>query len=303
MDFPPLMVGTWAWGDRTYWAYGGPRLGPDQAVEAFLEATEAGLDFFDTAEVYGHGESEKILGWLAHKSGRPIRVATKFGLLPGRPGARALRRALELSLARLRRPAVELYQIHWPDRSMASVEALMEALLDARDAGLCAHLGVSNFSADELLKAHEVLQRRGLALASNQVRYSLLDRTPERNGVLDACRQIGATLLAYSPLEQGMLTGKYHDAPAPPGRRGGEPWFSPERLEATRGLLATLREVGAARGLSAGQVALRWLCERPGVVPIVGVTSGAQSREAAGVLAARLDPAEIERIEAACPPP
>ena len=301
--FPPLMVGTWAWGDRKYWDYGGPRLGPDQAVETFLEATDRGLDFFDTAEVYGDGESEKILGWLAGKSGRTLRVATKFGLLPGRPGARALRPALARSLTRLRRTSVELYQIHWPDRTMASLEALAEALADAHDAGLCARVGVSNFSADEMLRTHEALQRRGLALASNQVRYSLLDRSPEQNGVLDACRQIGATLLAYSPLAQGVLTGKYHDAPAPSGRRGGEPWFAPAQLAAARGLVDTLASVGVVHGRSPGQVAIRWLCQQPGVVPVVGMTSGEQAREAAEALSFRLDAGEIRRIEGVDLPP
>lgn len=298
MEFPPLLVGTWAWGDQPYWNYGNPLLGPDQMVETFLEATGAGLDFFDTAEVYGNGESEKILGWLANKSKRTIRIATKFGLLPGRPGARVLRRALELSLARLRCRSVELYQIHWPDRRMATVESLMEAMLVVHDAGLCASVGVSNFSADEMLRAHEVLQRRGLGLASNQVRYSLLDRSPEQNGVLDACRQIGATLLAYSPLEQGVLTGKYHDTAPPSGRRGGEPWFSAGQLQASRGLIAELRGVGDAHGKSVGQVAVRWLCQQPGVVPVVGLTSGAQAREAAGVLAFQLSEDELTRLRA-----
>lgn len=298
MEFPPLLLGTWAWGDRRYWGYGTSQLGPSHVLDAFMAATDTGLDFFDTAEVYGGGESEKLLGWLAQKSQRPVRVATKFGLLPGRPGARALRQALTRSLARLRRPRVELYQIHWPDRTIASVDALMDALADARDEGLCLAVGVSNFSADEMLRAHEVLLRRGLVLASNQVKYSLLHRAPEHNGVLDACRQTGAVLLAYSPLEQGVLSGRYHDAPAPPAIRGREPWFSSGHIEKTRPLLGALRSVGDLYGTSVSQVALRWLLERPGVAPVVGVTSGAHAREAAGALAFRLSAADIERIEA-----
>lgn len=292
------MVGTWAWGDRPYWNYGTSIVGPDQVVETFLEATDAGLDFFDTAEVYGEGESEKILGWLAVKSERKIRVATKFGLLPGRPGAQVLRRALEQSLLRLRRTSVELYQIHWPDRQMASIESLMDALAVVQEVGLCASVGVSNFSAEELLRAHKVLQRRGMRLASNQVRYNLLDRSPETNGVLSACRQIGATLLAYSPLSQGILTGKYDSRNLPSGRRGKEPWFSATQLEAARGLLAVLHTVGTNHGKSAGQVAVRWLCQQPGVVPIVGLTSKEQAREAAEVLSFQLEERELADIEA-----
>lgn len=299
MAFPPLLVGAWAWGDKKFWAYGSSGPGPEGVASAFVEATSAGLTYIDTAEVYGDGESEKIVGWLVRKSGLPIQVTTKFGLLPGRPGARVLRRALEASLARLRLPSIEMYQVHWPDRTMASVEELMDAMADVCGAGLCRGVGVSNFSGDEMLRAHEALQKRGLRLLSNQVRYSLVFRSPERDGVLDACRQIGASLLAYSPLEQGVLSGKYLDAPAPPGKRGGEPWFSPERLGAVRPVVGLLREVGRRYERTAAQVALRWLCQQPGVVPIVGLTSGEQAREAAGVLSFSLSADEQEAIGAA----
>lgn len=292
MSFPPLMVGTWAWGEQAYWGYGGPTLGPAHVVDAFTAALEAGLTSFDTAEVYGHGESEKLLGWLARKSGRPVEVASKFALLPGRPGARVLRRALAASLARLRMESLDLYQIHWPDRAMATLDELAAALSEVVEAGLCRRVGVSNFSADEMKQTHEALQKRGLALASNQVKYSLLHRAPERDGVLEACRETGATLLAYSPLSQGVLTGKYHGSPAPPGRRGGEPWFTPEALASAAPLVERLREVGRAHGRTAAQVALRWLCDRPGVVPIVGLTSGEQASEAAGVATFTLSESE-----------
>jgi aryl-alcohol dehydrogenase-like predicted oxidoreductase len=289
LQLPAVGVGTWAWGEKAYWGSGEApatpegsgdfgRFGPDEIVEAFGEATGAGLRFFDTAEVYGHGESEKILGFLAERYEEPLIVATKFALLPGRPGAKVLRRALEASLRRLRRGQIDLYQVHWADTQMASIESLMDAMADAVGDGLVRAVGVSNFSADETRKAHDALSRRGLRLFSNQVRYSLLHRAPEVDGVLEACREIGATVLAYSPLEQGILAGKYLEGPPPPGRRGQQPWFAPAKLAASAGVVARLREIGKVHGVGPAEIAIRWLMEIPGVVPIPGATRGEQAR-------------------------
>src|SRR5262249_21775881 len=155
----PLAVGTWAWGERRYWRYEEDH-GARDVVDAFAASADAGLDLFDTAEVYGDGESEKILGWLVKKRGGRLLVATKFGLLPGRD-ARTLPRALDASLRRLGVSRVDLYQIHWPDRTMASIDVLMGHLADAALAGKVRAVGVSNFSADELREAHASLARRG----------------------------------------------------------------------------------------------------------------------------------------------
>ena len=217
----PLAVGTWSWGERRYWGYEGG-YGPSDVVDAFVASTDAGLDLFDTAEVYGDGESEKILGWLAKKRGGPLAVATKFGPLPGRD-ARTLPRALDASLRRLRLERVDLYQIHWPDRSCAPIDALMDRLADAVAAGKVRAVGVSNYSATEMREAHAALARRGVPLASNQVRYSLVHRAPESDGVLDACRELGVTLLAYSPLEQGIPLGQVRAGSDAGGAARGAP--------------------------------------------------------------------------------
>jgi len=259
--FGPLIVGTWAWGDRVYWGYE-ERFGPDDVVDAFLAATEGGIDLFDTAEVYGHGRSEQILGYMARRCERPVRIATKFGLLPGRTAA-DVGRALDASLKRLRVERIALYQVHWPDRSVASAAALMDAMAREVERGRVGAIGVSNFSATELREAHAALAERGVPLASNQVRYSYLHRAPETDGVLDACRELGVTLLAYSPLEQGLLAGKL-DLTGP--RRDAA-----NHLDRAAAALAELGERPAV-------AALRWLIAR-GVVPIVGATSGAQMRE------------------------
>jgi aryl-alcohol dehydrogenase-like predicted oxidoreductase len=290
-------VGTWAWGDEPYWSYRKDH-GPSDVVDAFVTSVDAGLTLFDTAEVYGHGESEKILGWLAQRQGAPLCLATKFALLrPRIGGARSLRSALENSLRRLRVPRIDLYQIHWPDTEMASVEALMEAMADAVQAGKVTAVGVSNFSASEMRRAQEALARRGIPLASNQVHYSLLHRAPEADGVLETCRELGVTLLAYSPLEQGLLTGKYGPDNLPSGPRGHLPAFSPENLAAARPLLGLLRDLGAAHGgRPPEQIALRWLMQQEGVLPLAGAKTGAQAERNAGALDFELTDEEMAAL-------
>lgn len=295
----PIGVGTWAWGEREYWGYE-RSFGAREVVDAFSTSVDLGLDFFDTAEVYGHGESEKILGWMVRKRGAPLVVATKFALLPGRAGARALPRALDASLRRLGAPRVDLYQIHWADVAMASIESLMDAMADAVAAGKIAAVGVSNFSASEMRAAHAALARRGVPLATNQVHYSLLHRAPEIDGVLDACRDLGVTLLAYSPLEQGLLTGKYGPDRAPAGPRARLPSFAADNLRALPPVLDALRAVGEAHGgTRPEQVALAWLRAKPNVVPIPGAKDGAQAAINAGALALSLAADEVERLDRA----
>lgn len=295
----PLGVGTWAWGDKPYWFYETDH-GPAEVVDAFTSSVDAGLTFFDTAEVYGHGESEKILGWMASRAGVPLVIATKFALLRGRAGARALRPALENSLRRLRVPRVDLYQIHWPDVEMASIDELMDAMADAAIAGKIGAVGVSNFTASEMRRAHEALARRGIPLASNQVHYSLLHRAPEVDGVLDACRELGVTLLAYSPLEQGLLTGKYDASRPPRGPRARLPAFSSTNLAAAAPVLALLREIGEAHGGRPPEgVALRWLIEKEGVLPIAGAKTGPQAQSNAGALGFSLEAGEREALDRA----
>lgn len=290
-------VGCWAWGDRELWGYERD-FGPRDVVDAFTTSVDAGLDFFDTAEVYGDGESEKILGWMARKRGAPLVIATKFALLPGRPGARALPRALDLSLRRLGLPRVDLYQVHWADTAMASIASLMDAMADAVHAGKIGAVGVSNFTASEMRAAHAALAKRGVPLATNQVHYSLLHRAPEVDGVLEACRELGVTLLAYSPLEQGLLTGKYGPGRVPSGPRARLDSFQEENLVACRAVLDELRAIGEAHGgKHLAQVALDWLRAKPGVVPIPGAKDGEQAAINAGALAFSLTEDEVDRLD------
>jgi aryl-alcohol dehydrogenase-like predicted oxidoreductase len=222
LEVPRLGVGAMTWGSpsgRSRWgpaklAYGGTA-GPEEEQRAFEASLSAGVDLFDTAAMYSGGASERRLGELA--DGQQVLIATKFP--PGwlsRTGA--FPDALDQSLARLRRSTIDLYQHHFPSRRI-SISSLMRLMADAVDAGKVRAVGVSNYSAEQLRVAHAALAERGVPLASNQVEYSLLHRAPETNGVLDACRELGITLIAYQPLAMGALTGKYRPGDRPKGIR------------------------------------------------------------------------------------
>ncbi len=285
VTIPVLGVGTWAWGDRATWGMGGYDTGLTRAsIEEAWDATlAAGITFFDTAEVYGKGESERIIGsLLAADPGRAgdVQIATKFMPYPWRLDVhRALKASLVASLDRLGRPSVELYQIHGPV-SLRSQAALAEALAEVHQQGLTKAVGVSNYSAAETASMDEQLRRRGLALATNQVEFSLLRRDPLHGGLLAACATRGVTVLGYSPIGQGRLTGKYSASNPPPGRRT----FSNHPMEAVEQVTAALRRVGEEHGgRTPSQVALNWVMAH-GAVPIPGAKNRRQAEENAGAL-------------------
>ena len=290
----PIGLGTWQWGDRAMWSYGATHTDRD-IHEAFRKSIEGGIDFFDTAELYGKGRSEVLLGeCLKEAAGVPVVVATKFAPLPFRLRKGALAGALRRSLARLGLARVDLYQIHFPF-SLVPVAVWANALADAVEAGLTRSVGVSNYSAAQMRQAHAVLSRRGVPLASNQVEYHLLHRKVERNGVRQTCRELGVALIAYSPLAKGLLTGKYTPENRPPGLR--KYTARSGKLSSIQPLVGLMREVGQAHeGKSPAQVALNWLVCK-GAVPIPGAKNAQQARENAAATGWRLDAAEIAALD------
>jgi len=289
----PLGVGTWAWGDTLFWEYGNGSYSDDDIQAAFDASLEAGLNFFDTAEAYGSGRSEVILGRLALAREEPLHVATKFMPFPWRLREESLHGALKSSLLRLGQ--IDLYQVHWPFPPV-SVETWMEALADAVEAGLINAVGVSNYNEEQMRRAHVALARRGIPLASNQVEYSLLNRAPEENGVLDACRELGVSLIAYSPLAQGLLTGKYTPQNPPPGIRGLR---YRKQVAALPPLLHLMEEIGAGHGgKTPAQIALNWTISRE-TIPIPGAKNARQARDNAGALGWHLAAEEIDALNAA----
>ncbi len=300
LEVEPLGVGAWAWGTTRLWGYG-KEYDRQDVEEAFRASLSEGVALFDTAEIYGNGASERIIGEILRGGGfdRTPVIATKFAPLPYRLSPRSLLDALDKSLARLGVDTVDLYQVHFPN-PLLRIEGLMDALAEGVRRGKIRHVGVSNYGVEAMRRAHDRLARHGVELASNQVEYSLLQRAPETNGVLDACRELGVTLVAYSPIAQGLLTGKYGPGDRPSGlvRRFGKS-FGEHNLRRIEPVVDILREIGAAHDKEPSQVALNWLVTRRGVLPIPGAKNGRQARQNAGALGWEMTDEEAEKLELA----
>ncbi|MGA2306131.1 MAG: aldo/keto reductase [Acidimicrobiales bacterium] len=300
VSVPPLGVGTWAWGDKGTWGMGGYDSSYSEATirEAWDASIEAGVVLFDTAEIYGGGESERIIGRLlaAEPSVREkVVIATKFMPSPWKLAVTpALVSAARASLTRLGIESIDLYQIHGPI-SLRSHGALADALAAAHAEGLIRAVGVSNYSARETRAIDAALRKRGLRLASNQIEFSLLRTMPEKAGLLECCRELDVVPLAYSPIGQGRLTGKYTAANPPPKTRT----FSNHPMASVDRIVDILRRIGEAHGgRTPSQVALAWIIAK-GAVPIPGAKSRRQAEENAGALGWRMDDAEVAALDAA----
>jgi aryl-alcohol dehydrogenase-like predicted oxidoreductase len=290
-----LGVGTWAWGDRLMWGYGrGYSLGDLRA--AFETSLASKIRFFDTAEVYGQGQSEQILGQFLKGLQQPVFIATKFMPFPWRLSRSTLRKALDASLRRLGLPAVDLYQIHHP-LPPVNIETWMGAMAEAHQAGLVLSIGVSNYDSDQMQAAYERLLREGIHLVSNQVDFSLLNRKVEKNGLLKVCNELGIKLIAYSPLAMGTLTGKYTPESPPSGGRALR--FSRRFMENIQPLLHRMARIGSDHGgKTPAQVALNWtICK--GTLPIPGAKTMLQAEQNAGALGWRLTEAEVAELDEA----
>ncbi|KAF7001164.1 hypothetical protein CFC21_016887 [Triticum aestivum] len=297
-----LGIGAWSWGDTTYWndfEWDDRKL--KDAKGAFEASLDSGITFFDTAEVYGAGvsgaiNSESLLGRFIkerkEKEGVEVAIATKFAALPWRFGRGSVISALKGSLSRLGVSSVESYQLHWP--GIWGNEGYLDGLADAYEQGLVKSVGVSNYSEKRLRDAHERLKKRGVPLASNQVNYSLIYRNPEENGVKAACDELGITLIAYSPIAQGALTGKYTPANPPTGPRGRI--YTSDFLSKLQPLINKIREIGGSYDKTPTQVVLNWLICQGNVVPIPGAKNAEQAREFAGALGWLLTEQEVEEL-------
>lgn len=295
----PLGIGTWAWGDSLFWSYG-KDYGAEQVETAFFAAIEAGITLFDTAEVYGLGESERLLGKFLQQTRQPILLATKYMPLPWRFSPNQVRDAVKASLDRLQRDRIELYQIHQPVSFLISQQTLLDTLAAEVQAGRITALGVSNYSATQMRQAHKILADRGIPLAVNQVPYSLLDRKIETSGVMETAKELGVTILAYSPLAQGLLTGKYSPETAQKtvmGARRLDPRFNEQGLQKIQPLVKLLQKIGENYDCTPAQVALNWLMAQGSVVPIPGAKTANQAQQNAGALGWTLTPEEITQID------
>ncbi len=303
LHVPRMGVGAMTWGDprglaRLHPAQSayGPAHGYEEEKRAFDVSLKAGVNLFDTAGMYSLGAAERRLGEIAR--GRDAIIATKFpGGFRFRP--QDLPKEVTATLERLGRTSIDLYQHHYPNARL-DISELMDRLADAVEAGTVKAVGVSNYSADQMRAAHAALARRGIPLASNQVQYSLVFRKPEVDGTLAACRELGITLMAYSPLGMGMLTGKYSEQNRPGGFfRRIMPNFKGAAMQAAEPALKLLRAIAERHSRTPSQVAIRWLMENPVVLPIPGAKNGAQAAENAGALSFSLTPEEVEALSQA----
>ncbi len=297
ISLPTLGIGTWAWGDRLFWGYGSD-YGETEVQKAFEAAIAGGANFFDTAEVYGFGESERLLGRFLKQTSQPVQIATKYFPLPWRFNKQAVADALTASLKRLDVEQIALYQVHMPFDFFMGQGTLMEALADEVKRGRILTVGVSNYSATQMQQAHDLLAKYDVPLAVNQVRYSLLTRKIEQNGILETARKLGVTILAYSPLDQGLLTGKYtpDTASQVQGARKLDPKFSPKGLSKIEPLIDRLKQLGEKYQKTTVQVALNWLIAQGNVIPIPGAKNPRQAEENASAIGWQLNPEDVEQL-------
>jgi aryl-alcohol dehydrogenase-like predicted oxidoreductase len=306
LDISPIGLGCMQMASRGMFRRVFPTMPQQRATEIVRTAMDGGINWFDTAEAYGNGQSERALSTaLKNLDVQPgtVRIATKW--LPVRRTAASIADTIEDRLDALQGYPIDLHQVHSPYGNLSSLDAQIDAMADLADAGRIRHVGVSNFNAAQLERAHLRLQARGQVLAANQVQISLLHRKIETNGVLATARRLGITLIGYSPLRLGILTGRFHDSPGSLGRLPRGRWlmmggFQRGLLTRTQPLVDELRRIGDAHGVRPGQVALAWVITNYGntVVCIPGASSPSQAAQSAEAMDLRLTPAELAALNA-----
>jgi len=324
---PAIGFGTMSWGEKRL-GYGRTFSFKD-VFQVYQTCLDAGCNFFDTAAIYGKGESERLLGECHRKDGRQIIIASKVAphsmLTPSikRLSPRTTLSELDRSLERLGVDCIDLYQLHMPP-ARPKLDIYMDLLAEAVHAGKIRAIGVCNFTAPLIQQAHTRLSRHGLSLASVMVGYSLLRRHPETNGVLDACRELDIALIAYAPLAEGVLTGKYrfgkkklpfsyklllyldqlnllkernHSMPLLRRLFGKPRNMDFKRLEP---LFAVMETIAEAHQKTITQVAMNWLLRQDThIIPIPGAKNLGQANENIGTLGWHLTQEECALISQA----
>lgn len=300
----PVGLGCWQFSKGhgfggKYW----PVIPDDEIKDIVGTSLEGGINWFDTAEAYGWGESEKALSRTLKrlgKSSEEVIVATKW--FPVFKTAKSITKTIDKRLEYLSGFRIDLYQIHQP-YSLSSTTAQMNAMAQLVKDYKIRYVGVSNFSAKKMKKAQAELSNHGLDLISNQVVYSLLNRKIETNGILDTARELGVSIIAYSPLAQGIVSGKFHDNPelirSRPGYRKYMPAFKPKGLEKSRPIVQALEELAEKYNATPSQIALNWVINFCGdsVVAIPGATKLKQAEENAGSLKFKLTKDELDYLD------
>jgi aryl-alcohol dehydrogenase-like predicted oxidoreductase len=301
IQISPIGLGCWQFSEGKGGATGSwDPVSVEETNGIVQAALDGGINWFDTAELYGYGRSERAIARalkLAGKSDPEVVIATKWNPI-GRT-ARSITRTIGERQECLNGYTIDLYQIHGP-MAFTTRKSEMNAMADLVEACKIRSIGISNYNARQMRQAQEVLQTRGLRLASNQVKYSLLDRKIEANGVLDYAKEMGITIIAYSPLEMGLLTGKFHKNP---DLLNSRPFLRRRQLrgkiEKSRELIQATEEIAQKHGVTASQVALNWLISFHGdaVVVIPGASKVRHAEQNVGAMTFTLSDAELSRID------
>ena len=283
-------LGCWQFGSKE-WGYG-DTYANETAIAITHRALDLGINLIDTAEIYGFGASERIVGRAIHGRRDEAFVASK--VFPVLPLSAVVQQRGVASADRLGIDTIDLYQVHWPN-PVVPLSQTMQGMATLQRRRIIRHAGVSNFSLAQWQEAERAL---GGAVLSNQVKYNLAQRGPEAD-LLPWAQANDRLIIAYSPLAQGLLSARYDAANRPGGVRANNSLFLPENLSRAQPMLDALREVASAHGATPAQVALAWLIRRPNVVAIPGASSVAQLEANAAAADLELTDDEDARLSGA----
>lgn len=306
LSVSPLGLGCWQFSRGKgivgrYWS----NLDESDILEIVRVSLEGGMNWVDTAEIYGGGKSEEALAHVLDqlkKEGSPHAapmIATKWW--PLMRTASSITSTIDERIRCLGGRNIDLYQIHQPF-SLSSIASEMKAMAGLVKAGKIRYVGVSNYSAKQMREAHRLLQQYGLHLVSNQVKYNLLDRKIDRNGIMAAAKELGISIIAYSPLQQGILTGRFHKDPAQIQAvsrvRRLQSGLDDKSMARSKPLIDSLTVLADKYAVTPGQVALNWLIHYHGdtVVAIPGASKVRHARENIGAMSFRLTRDELEHL-------
>jgi aryl-alcohol dehydrogenase-like predicted oxidoreductase len=301
IEISPIGLGCWQFhGGKGMSANVWKVLTQDEVNQIVKTALEGGINWFDTAEAYGNGGSEKALSTALTNAGKvngEVVIATKW--LPFFRTAGNIPRTIGDRQRYLAPFSIDLYQIHMP-YAFSTVEAQMDAMAALVNAGIIRSVGVSNFSAAKMRRAHAALAKHGLPLASNQVRFSLVARNKEKEGVLDAAIELGITIIAYQPLSGGLLTGKFHKNPEsvkklPSIRKK----MVGRMIEKSRPLIKMLEDIAVSYNRTTSEVALSWVVNYSGdtIVAIPGASKTEHVFQNIGAMNLKLTKDEMAKLD------
>lgn len=293
MKFPPYAVGTWAWGKGTAGSQMifGEKRDEELLKAAFGTALSYGFDLWDTAEVYGMGSSERLLGECIRESGKSVLISTKH--MPKKKyTAGEVRAALTGSLERLGAERADIFWLHLP----FNIEKNLNECAELVNEGRIGLIGLSNYNAEQINYAEKLLTEKGLRVGAVQNHFSLIRRDPEQLKILDMCREKDIPYFAYMVLEQGALSGKYDDEHPIKGMSLRSLEYNVNVMKKLRPLIDCLRELGGKYGVSPAQISIAWARSK-GTIPIVGITKPEQAAELAGSADVMLGADEAARLE------